>query len=398
MLQVAYARHFDPGSAVAQCVAQLGDVDPAMLLVFCGGKHDPHATLAALRQSYPTSPIVGGSAAGGIAKAGFGYSGLELVILAFTDPQITPRLVVNTDLLTDEAKAGRDLGEAVAGVATPGAVVLMFFDSVANSSPLRLHHASSIIAGFHEGLANTRVELIGGGLLTDMNLSDGWVLDGTAVRKHAAVALVFPAPIKAETVVLHGCRPVSTFMEITRIDGAEVFELDGQPALAMIERMLGISLGGVAEDTLSLLATLGEKQGDRFAPYDENAYVNRLIVTSSQARGSITLFEPDFQLGTMVQIMSRDNSLMLQSVRDGVSQSNDRFADKGGFLNLYIDCAGRASARSGAMTEEAEVVLRGAEPSIPFIGFYSGVEIAPFDGYSRPLDWTGVLTTLRLGS
>jgi hypothetical protein len=30
------------------------------------------------------------------------------------------------------------------------------------------------------------------------------------------------------------------------------------------------------------------------------------------------------------------------------------------------------------------------------MGFYSGVEIAPFAGsYSRPLDWTGVLTILQ---
>ncbi len=40
------------------------------------------------------------------------------------------------------------------------------------------------------------------------------------------------------------------------------------------------------------------------------------------------------------------------------------------------------------------MVLRGLDLSTPLIGFYSGVEIAPFNGYSRPLDWTGVLTTL----
>lgn len=396
MLKVSYARHFDAANAVGQCVFQMQHAEPLMLLVFCGGKHDPHAILAALRDVYGSVPIVGGSAAGAIAKAGFGYSGLELVVLAFVDPRVTPRIVVNGGLLDSEVDAGRALGRDVAQVAAQGALVLMFFDSVAVAVPLRLHHASSILDGFHEGLGTSRVELIGGGLLTDMNFSDGWVLDGASVRKHAAVALVFPPAIRAETVVLHGCRPVSTFMEITRIEGAEVLELDGRPALAVIEQMLGMSLGAADGQSLSLVATLGEKQGDRYAPYDENAYVNRLIVTSSQQRGSITLFEPDFHVGAIVQIMSRDNSLMLQSVQDGISQSNVRFADSGGFLNLYIDCAGRASALSGALTEEAEVVCQGAEPSIPFIGFYSGVEIAPFGGYSRPLDWTGVLTTLRL--
>jgi hypothetical protein len=51
---------------------------------------------------------------------------------------------------------------------------------------------------------------------------------------------------------------------------------------------------------------------------------------------------------------------------------------------------------SGASTEEAELVLQTLAPAFPFMGFYSGVEIAPFAGdYSRPLDWTGVLSVFQ---
>ncbi len=394
LLRVAYARHFEAAAAVGQCMAQFGPIEPTLLLVFCGGKHDPKLVREALRAAYGSVPVVGGSAVGAIAAGGFGYSGLELAILAFLDEAVTPRLLLTTELLAGEQAAGRALGAEVARVAEPGALVLLFFDSVATGSPLRLHWASSIVEGFDAGLDGKPVELIGGGLLTDMNLSDGWVFTGQEVRKHAAVALVFPPAVRAATVVLHGCRPVSTFMQITRIEGAEVFELDGEPALAVIERMLNLSLGGPEGHDLTLLATLGEKQGDPFAPYDENAYVNRLIVASDRDRGSVTLFEPDFRPGTMVQIMSRDNSLMLQSVRDGVEAANRAAPAGKRLLSLYIDCAGRASARSGAAIEEADMVLRGLDLSTPLIGFYSGVEIAPFAGYSRPLDWTGVLTTL----
>ena len=401
-LGVAYARHFEASAAVALCVAQFAaqfaTLPPTLLLVFCGGKHEPAQVRDALRGAYGAVDVVGGSAAGAITGRGFGYSGLELAVLAFFDPAITPRIVLEDRLLDSETEAGHALGAKVAEVAAQDALVLLFFDSVATASPLRLHHASSIVAGFDAGLGGSRVELIGGGLLTDMNLSAGWVFTGQDVRKHAAVALVFPPSVRASTVVLHGCRPVSTFMQITRIDGAEVFELDGEPALSVIERMLNVSLGGPEGHDLTLLATLGEKQGDPFAPYDENAYVNRLIVTSDRDKGSVTLFEPDFRLGTMVQIMSRDNSLMLQSVTDGVSAVNRTVVAGERLLNLYIDCAGRASARSGARTEEAEMVLRGLDPATPLIGFYSGVEIAPFEGYSRPLDWTGVLTTLSCGA
>ena len=394
MLHVAYSRHHDGQIAVTSCVKQFGDITPKLLLVFCGGKLDPDQVRGALRGAYPDVEVVGGSAAGAISGLGFGYGGLELAILAFVDPAVTPRVALTLDLLSGEHAAGASLGAAVARIARPGAVVLLFYDSVAATQPLRLHLASPLVNGFQAGLGDTRVELIGGGLLTDMNLSDGWVFTGDAVHRHAAFALVFPPAVRAWTAVLHGCRPVSSFMEITRIDGAEVFELDGEPALQVIERMLHLSLGGAEGHDLTLLATLGAKQGDPFAPYDENAYVNRLILTSDRDRGSVTLFEPDFELGAQVQIMSRDNALMLQSVRDGVAAIERANIAGRRILNLYIDCAGRASARSGAETEEADMVLQGLNPAVPLIGFYSGVEIAPFAGYSRPLDWTGVLTTL----
>jgi hypothetical protein len=149
------------------------------------------------------------------------------------------------------------------------------------------------------------------------------------------------------------------------------------------------------EGTISLLATLGQKQGDQFAPFDEHSYVNRLILTGDPAKGSVTLFEADFELGAKVQIMARDNALMLDSVRRGVKAANEIIGQGDTLFSLYIDCAGRASVRSGATREEASLVVDGLDQSAPLIGLYSGVEIAPFDGEPRALDWTGLLAVMR---
>ncbi|SDB74829.1 FIST signal transduction protein [Belnapia rosea] len=396
LVRIGYGRHADPHMAVRQCAAAMGSVAPGLLLAFCGGRHAPAAMQAALYQEFGNVPIFGGSAAGAIARDGFGYGGFELGLIAFDDPSLMPKAVTTRGLLADARAAGAELGQAVAAVAAKDAAVLLLFDSVASGSPPRLHHASRILEGFHIGLGDKPVCLFGGGLLTDMNLSDGWVFDGTGIAKHAAVALVFPPGIVAETVIMHGCRPVSAFMEITRIQGAEVYELDGRPALEVIETMLGLPLGGSRGQELSLVATLGQKQGDPFAPHDENAYVNRLILRANPATGSVTLFEPDFAQGDRVQIMSRDNRLMLDSVERGTADANRRLIGPDSLLGLYIDCAGRASARSGSPVEEAEVVRNGLDRDLPFLGFYSGVEVAPFAHQpSRSLDWTGVLAVLR---
>jgi hypothetical protein len=396
VITTAYACEMHIDSAVAACRRQIPAGPLDLLVVFAGGKHAPEAALAAIVKVFGDVPVAGGCAAGAISSAGFGYSGYELGIIAFKGADVTPQIISTRKLLEGEFEAGLSLGHAVTQCAQEGSVVLLLFDSVASSAPLRLHPASQIMAGFQAGLDDRELHVIGGGLLIDINISDGWVFDQGEVCKHALTALVFPPNLVAATAILHGCRPVSTFMEVTRIEGAEVLELDGQPALTVVEQMLGLELGTTSGQQLSLVATLGQKQGDPFAPYDESNYVNRLILQATPARGSITLFEPDFLVGARVQIMSRDSFLMMESVESGVKALNERIAGRDIALGLYIDCAGRASIMSGATSEEAELVLQTLAPKFPFMGFYSGVEIAPFVGnYSRPLDWTGVLTVLQ---
>jgi hypothetical protein len=397
-MRVGFGKSPDPAAAVRVAVEAMGKgaERPQLVVAFSGGKLDPRAVRAALRDILGDVPVVGGSAAGAISRAGAGYSGFELGLIVFDDPETTPQVMLSRDLDADERKAGADVGAQVRAAVQKDSVVLLLFDSVASTQPPRLHYASSIVAGFNEGLGDAPVYLVGGGLLTDMNMTGAWVFDGDGVSKHVVAALVFPPVITAETEILHGCRPVSAFMEITRVEGATVYELDGEPALKVIERMLGLPIGGGRGQELSLVATLGQKQGDPYAPYDEKSYVNRLILSADAATGSITLFEPDFERGTLVQIMSRDNGLMLDSVRRGVQEINKGLTGHDNLLGLYIDCAGRASARSGSAVEEADLVVNGLDPSLPFLGFYSGVEVAPFAGQqARPLDWTGVLTVLR---
>lgn len=381
--------------AARRCIDALGNISPTMLLVFCGGKHDHSRILEEFREKYGDIPIVGGAAAGTITGEAFGYSGLEVAALAVISNTVTPRLFVSDNLTEGEYEVSKRLGTEIAEAINYGDTITLFYDSVASNPPLKLHTATKIVAGLMDGCRHKRPQVLGGGLLTDLNLSDGWIFDGTTVQKHGLVALAWPSGVSADTFVMNGCVPASSFLEVTRVDGAVVYELDGEPALNVLERRLGRPVTTGSEGTISLLATLGQKQGDQFGPFDEHNYVNRLILTGDPSEGSVTLFEADFELGAKVQIMARDNALMLDSVRRGVRAANEIIGQGDTLFSLYIDCAGRASVRSGAAREEASLVVDGLDQSAPLIGLYSGVEIAPFDGEPRALDWTGLLAVMR---
>ena len=371
------------------------DAPPTLVLLFGGGKLEPEVLLETLNQTLPGVPVIGGSAAGVIATSALGCTGLEVGMVAFFDPAVTPKVHATYELLERDYEAGRQLGMSARGTHAPASAVLLFYDSVRAFQPRQLHLAGSVLDGFRSGWQREAL-VIGGGLLTDLNLSDGWMLLDGSVRRHAAAALVFPPGVSISTEVLHACRPVSAYMTITRIEGAEVFELDGDPALDVIEERIGQPLVDSAGHPTRIL-TLGEKLDDPWEVGSPEDYVNRLILTGNRSVGSVTLFEPDFSEGTMVQLMQNDSQIMLDSARDGALAAMQATAEgTDPFLRLYIDCAGRASMMSGTETEEAKVVTETLSDGVPFLGFYSGVEIAPVRGISRPLDWTGVLATLRV--
>jgi len=146
--------------------------------------------------------------------------------------------------------------------------------------------------------------VIGAGTLADLALSDSYVFDGQHAVRHTAVAVVLPPSIAASQTIMHGCLPASNFLEVTKIDGARVLELDGRPALSVVEERLGVPRTALlARHPLPSLS-LGEKLGDPYAPFNDGQYVNRLVVDLDPADEAIVLFEADFEVGSHVQLMS----------------------------------------------------------------------------------------------
>lgn len=379
-----------------QALAGLSAESVALGLCFAGGRHDPHAVMAALQRALHGTPIVGGAAVGCMGNAGLGYSGYELVLALFPRSLGAFPVCRTSGLNGGEFASGRELGTQMAELAQEAdgdPHALLFYDCVAETGTGNgLHPASWLLDGLYDGLGAVPMTISGAAMLSDFSLSGSWLFDGQGVAAHSAVAVVLPPTVRASTSIFHGCIPISGFYEITRIEGAVLYELDGRPAASVIEEFIPPD---IFDDDFSLMlhATIGQNRGNRFADFKETAFVNRLVLSADRANGSLRLFDADFHEGAVVQIMLRDTNTVLESTRAGARRAAEAVGDTS-LLNLYFDCAGRASAVSGLPMEEAGIVQEIMERTGPFCGFYSGVEIAPFFGRARSLDWTGVLTTL----
>lgn len=391
LIQSAVSFQPDTASAareVSQAAAR-GLIGPGWALAFAGGRHDQRRFLDTVTAELGC-PVWGGSAVGLMDNRKLGYGGFESAVLAF-DASIPPPTAVRATLEAGrEAECGETLGRALADMAEPGQLVLLLFTLVMTDGTLAV--ATEVLDRLYQTVGDNPPHIIGGGLLKDFRLGGSALFDEGAVLDNQVLALVLPRGFSARTRIMHACIPVSAFMRITRMDGPEILALDGRPALDTIRELIA-GPEGQSEITLPFSVLLGSKVGDRFAEYDENQYVNRLIIDVNAERGSIRLFETDFGEGTDVQLMLRDNPTMISSVREGVAA----LLDEGGgdpALALYFDCAGRAGVSCGSETEDAAVVQEMLAARAPLLGCYVGREVAPFLGRSRPLDWTGVLTLI----
>jgi len=364
--------------------------EPGWALAFSGGQHDPAELLRGFRAVLGAIPIIGGCGTGLITAAGATLTGYECGILLFPATLMPARIVVADRLDEDECAAGRRLGAALRE-APPQSVMLLFYDSIKSSPPPVLHIASQLLDGIYAGLGEYRPILIGAGTLADMILHRSYVFDGQSARCHVAVAVALPTALTAHVTITHGCFPSSDFLEITRIEGPRVLELNGQPALSLVAERLAMTREALAAQQPLVALALGEKHGDPFSPFAEDQYVNRLVIAADLADDALILFEADFQSGSRVQLMAYDPRQMIESARAQTQALLGGLGDQPPLFGLYLDCAGRSMAFSGLDEDETAPVRAQVGRRCPLLGFYSGVEIAPFLGRSRPLDWTGVL-------
>jgi hypothetical protein len=404
IIGTGFSDDMDSVTAAGRCArSALDGLDgkATIALTFCGGRHDPRAFVRALRKYLPDIPLVGGSAPGAMGAGMIGCDGFECVLLLFSSA-LSPAVVVRSpDLRLGERDAGRQLATDLMPHIGPESRLLLLFDSVAGNTPQpSLHVGSYLVDGIYDVLWPAFGEfgphILGAGTIADFDLESSFIFDGTGVSRHRAVAMVLPAELDILSVVTHGCIPASDFLEITWIEGATVHQLDGKPAVQRLAELLELEPSAILQHAALLGLTLGEKLGDPFAPFDEGSYVNRLVIGADPASGSLTLFEADFRPGTRVQLMLTDQDEMCASAEASARALMGSGGDGRDLLAFYIDCAGRSGRAFGSEAEEAALVSSRIGADLPFLGIYSGVEIAPMQGRSRPLDWTGLLTLWRL--
>lgn len=371
-----------------------------IILAFCSGHADLHRFYDGIRSVVGDStPIIGGSSLGVITSDELSYHGYPAAVAAIESDSIRFTLSAAAGIDRDERACGKQMIEALQ-LSDADRILLLFYDSIripaGQPGPPVLNASAPLLDSVEERLAG-RVPVVGAGLLGEYGFGPTVQFCGDRVDTKQVVGCMMSGNFSVYHTIMHGCIPLDgTYRKITRIRDDVIFEVDGRPVVPLIDQLFGNTEWQNERPIVSNL-TIGINHGDRYGLPVESNYVNRLITGVIPDGTGIGMFESDLEQDQEFQFMIRDNRMMLQSVREHTPALVNRIRSEGKMpvFALYVSCGGRTAEQSITDEEEGSIVQRVMnDQGIPFLGFYSGVEIAPMLGRSRGLDWTGVLLVL----
>lgn len=375
----------------SNAIAQIASAPISQVIIFCSGRHDPHQFLAGVRYNTGEAPLIGGAAMGIFTNKEISYEGYEASVTVFSSTTIQFQLFAQPGLDKDEYAAGAAIGEQINKSGTgKDKGLLVFYDTIKQVNPPMLNFATPLFAAIEERI-DPSICCAGAGIVGDLKLTASFQFFNSEVVRQHVLALLISGDCRMYNTIMHGCKPGSSYKTITRAEGPVVYEIDNRPAIDVIDEMFGTD-HKIPWNEFPFFVTLGLNRGDKYGEFNEADYANRLCLAIDPDQKALVMFEPDLKAGDEIQLMHR--SINLDYIHTGIDLLKKKAGNKKPLFYFYINCGGRAKPFAGGELEDVDEIQKIIGEEVPFMGFYSGVEVAKLGNHLQALDWTGVLCLL----
>lgn len=354
------------------------DSEQTLVLVFGASEiMDAQAPLGELRAAYPRSKVTGCSSAGEIHGTRVLDGTLSVAVARF---EHTPLALSFTTVNGAEDSFGA--GETLARELTkPDLRSILIFSEGLNVN------GSELVRGVNSVVPSSVI--VTGGLAGDgSRFKRTWVLRGGEAAANLVVGIGFYGD---RIVVGHGSKggwdKFGPERQVTKSKANVLFELDGNPALALYKKYLGdraseLPAGGL----LFPLALRANAETDKT--------LVRTILAIDEATQSMT-FAGDIPEGHLVQLMRANMDRLIGAATTAAEMTRAATGGGGDTLAIAISCVGRRLVLGERVEEETEGALEVLPKGTKQIGFYSYGEISPYTTGSCDLhNQTMTLTTV----
>jgi hypothetical protein len=364
VIQSLLRQEADLGSALVKW----RDFKPDLILAF-GTATWLRALAPALTCDFAQARRLGCSTAGEISNHGVTDDSCVVTLVRFDAAQVVSASTELTDM-ADSFSAGSRLAQQLPLLGLRAVWVMGQGVNI---------NGSAMIAGMTEVLGGAI--LISGGLAGDAAaFKETFVLDDAGVHNnHVACVGLYGAQLQLTHGSFGGWEPFGPARKVTRCAHNVLFELDGEPALAVYKRYLGQHAKDLpASGLLFPLAMLGQDHSE--------AGLIRTILAVNEDQGSLTLagdIDPEGHL----RLMHASTDALVsgaEAAAEAAAKSSNTLAaslqQAGPGLALLVSCVGRKLVMGGRVEEEVEAVADVLGQGAVLSGFYSYGEISPFTG------------------
>ncbi len=194
------------------------------------------------------------------------------------------------------------------------------------------------------------------------------------ILTEGAVGVWLDGPVRIQSVVSQGCRPIGSHFVITRAERNVVHELSGRPALACLQEVFA-QLSPPEQELVRKGVHLGRVVNEYQESFQRGDFLIRNVVGGDNESGAIALGDY-IRVGQTVQFHVRDTDSADHDLRELVTQSKHALGDRQAGGALLFTCNGRGTRLFSEADHDAAAISEIVGP-LPLAGFFAQGEIGP---------------------
>jgi hypothetical protein len=371
--------------AVERALAAANTTRPDFVIVFMTVGHDPAELLPVIRDATGRAPLTGCSVSGCISHGVADESAYCVEVAVIVSDELRLHNARVQDISTDPRAAGEALGAALRPHYGDEALALLFFGDA-----FTLNY-TALEAGLGEGLGLDRfVPVLGGGANNDVQSLRTFQFHDDEIYETGAVCTLLSGHGAIVSTVTHGCYPLGLRQTVTRSKGNAILELDGKPALEVINGYITEQESQNWLDAVNNLCLGLEVPEQLVNDYDKLCI--RYVVGRDQEAGAV-MIQTETPEGTNIWLARRDAQRLGTEADRAARILQDRLGGRTPKMMLHFECTGRGKLLLSESVKQ-DLIRRtqvAAPEHVPWLGAYLGGELAPVGGINMFHNYTAVL-------
>ena len=387
---VGFSNHRNPSEAgreaARQALEKAGIDKPDFVFLFGTVGYKQASLLKAVREATGGAPLSGCSGEGVIVSGAVYETNFGVVVSVIKSDEIRFTNAHAVGMSKDAVGMGKQIGDALKLHEAKDAMSLITF-----ADGLTLNFDAMLRGLMHKCESVNAIPMIGGTASDDWSFTATYQYCDDVVFSDGAVATLVQGNGEIYNASRHGCVPVGDELTITKAQDNRILEIDGRPALNVIDEYLTVEERGKDWKKTNVYLAIGVKAPEYMKSYDD--YLIRFM----PMRDDEAVYVPtELAEGTKFYMTRRDhdkiasgNMRLAEEIRNGLGGRPPRFM-------LQIECIGRGQVIFE--DSEKQKLLRDMQNAVSsdanWFGLYTYGEFGPVGGINSFHNYSLILTAI----